>query len=252
MGTRLPEVLRDILDNTILEVRKHESALLARVAELERDNAALREARARTLGALESLERRRVEVARQEGLLQARHRELAASAAPLARSAARDARKASGPALQPGTRVGAATAGKAPVLPSTALLEYMVRCEEILGVPEGAVRARAGLNETSSPESLQAVLPAHLEELERSYTREVSALKAELLHLGERSESKSAGAAAKMREKKLAREKQQLLQALVTVSNLVSKLLSKTDSPLDDELTTMAKVLDLARASVSD
>ena len=55
-----------------------------------------------------------------------------------------------------------------------------------------------------------------------------------------------------MREKKLAREKQQLLQALVTVSNLVSKLLSKTDSPLDDELTTMAKVLDLARASVSD
>jgi len=150
---------------------------------------------------------------------------------------------------------------------TVAILEYMVKCEEMLGQPVGAATARRGLTEKSKLHRVLRAMPPHLEELMKAFEETIVHYQSQLRSLTEaskRSESKtqeanrtnnsnnSGNAAARIREKKAQREKKELIQTIVTLHNLCTKLRSSEEYRPVPEIETMGQVTEMARARFSE
>mmetsp|Transcript_18070 Transcript_18070/g.29305 ORF Transcript_18070/g.29305 Transcript_18070/m.29305 type:complete len:276 (-) Transcript_18070:216-1043(-) len=237
------ELFKDILDNVILDVRQHEDQLLRRNQELEAENFKLEQVRERAEKLATKYQTKRVHLDRKEKKLEVLQRTLEKREKTLTR---RERQHGFG--------------SQAPEDPcSDAVLEYMTKCEELVNQPRGAINARRGLTENSPLEEIKSIMPKHMEEIEKSFDSilqgfhgEISRLISQVENSG-RAESKMSSnglAASRIREKKANREKKELLQAMISMENLASKVLASGTS--STELETVVKISQIARGKVTD
>mmetsp|Transcript_361 Transcript_361/g.1014 ORF Transcript_361/g.1014 Transcript_361/m.1014 type:complete len:284 (+) Transcript_361:62-913(+) len=239
-------LLRDILDSVVLDVRRHEATLLKRVDALERELANAREAKARADHKAAGVERRRVNLMRRESSLRDKAKALAARGEALAK---REEKAGAVAPAQLRKRLEARFA--------TTMLDYMVRCEELLERPTGCVAARDGLTEESALQQFKAAAPRHLRELDKALERLMTRYREEGMARasreqegksgGEESKVATATAAARVRERKAQREKKELIQTLVTVHNLCCKVRDREGSSMPPEIQALFQIVDHAR-----
>jgi len=225
------------LDLAVLDVRKFESALLKKIDTLEQENAELKEERDRARSHFDlmsekhdSLSKREKRVRKREVAVEKREEECKVRENRMKR-------------LNPGSESMSEVVALA-----NSILEYMVKCEELVGNSEAALRAREGLNETSSIIDLARALPNHMAEVEQAFDQIIENYRRETDASSSTNEqhSKSGNAivASRIREKKALREKAELLQSLSTVHKLTTKMASEGKIANNPEMAMVAQVLE--------
>lgn len=224
------ELLEDLFELAILDVRKFESDILEENQALKRQLAELQDERRGVKEQLRAVATRQIRVGKREARVQKEEAKLRSLKKSL------EAREAN--MKRSSSRV-------IPPLPQTDELDqirsgaihYMMDCENLLGNPRTAIRARTGVNESSSTEKLQSAMTQHFMAIEdafdkliRNYRDQLKTMVAEK-NAAESKESENGSvrssnmaAASRIRERKALREKDILLQAMKTVENIAKGL----------------------------
>lgn len=262
------ELFHDMLSNVILDVRQSEAALLSETARLRLENRTLQASKDRAVGILASVSAREGKVGRREAATQARGRALDAREERLA-ARERLHKKATSVTVKDSVVERRCV---------SAVLNYMVRCEELLGQPEGAAAARDGLSERSAVHDVELAIPQHLEEIQSAFENKITTLQAELRLVTDRLEaaelkaardrhqqavlvapavaeasaSANGAAAARVRERKAKREAKELQQAMATIEGLNAQARSKSRvaALAGSELDMIATIIEATKARI--